>query len=212
MPSSMAARVAETASSMRCFFSLSSTSVAAPTWMTQTPPASLARRSWSFSVSQSESLRSISALICLTRASTSPASPPPSMIVVSSLVTTMRRALPSTSRPTWSSLRPTSGVTTWAPVSVAMSWSMALRRSPNAGALTATDVNVPRILLTTSVDSASPSTSSAMMNSDLPAPMTFSSSGRRSETDEILPWFTRMYASSRTDSMRSVSVTMYGER
>ena len=31
MPSSIAARVAETASSMRCFFSLSSTSVAAPT-------------------------------------------------------------------------------------------------------------------------------------------------------------------------------------
>ena len=31
MPSSTAARVADTASSMRCFFSLSSTSVAAPT-------------------------------------------------------------------------------------------------------------------------------------------------------------------------------------
>ena len=67
MPSSMAARVAETASSMRCFFSLSSTSVAAPTLMTQTPPASLASRSWSFSRSQSESVFSISALIWLTR-------------------------------------------------------------------------------------------------------------------------------------------------
>jgi len=32
-----------------------------------------------------------------------------------------------------------------------MSWSMALRRSPNPGAFTATDLNVPRILLTTSV-------------------------------------------------------------
>ena len=42
MPSSIAARVAETASSMRCFFSFSSTSVAAPTLITQTPPASLA--------------------------------------------------------------------------------------------------------------------------------------------------------------------------
>ena len=62
MPSSIAARVAEMASSMRCFFSLSSTSVCAPTLMTQTPPASLARRSWSFSRSQSESVRSISAL------------------------------------------------------------------------------------------------------------------------------------------------------
>ena len=67
MPSSIAARVAEMASSMRCFFSLSSTSVAAPTLMTQTPPASLASRSWSFSRSQSESVCSISALIWSTR-------------------------------------------------------------------------------------------------------------------------------------------------
>ena len=81
MPSSMAARVAEMASSMRCFFSLSSTSVWAPTLMTQTPPASLARRSWSFSRSQSESVRSISALIWLTRPVTSSWSPAPSMIV-----------------------------------------------------------------------------------------------------------------------------------
>ena len=49
MPSSTAARVAESASSTRCFFSLSSVSVAAPTLMTATPPDSLARRSWSFS-------------------------------------------------------------------------------------------------------------------------------------------------------------------
>ena len=112
MPSSIAARVAETASSMRCFFSFSSTSVAAPTLTTQTPPASFARRSWSFSRSQSESVDSISALIWLTRPLTSSASPPPSTIVVLSLVTTMRRAVPSTSSPTWSSLRPTSGATT----------------------------------------------------------------------------------------------------
>ena len=56
---------------MRCFFSLSSTSVAAPTLMTATPPASFARRSWSFSRSQSESVFSISALIWLMRPSTS---------------------------------------------------------------------------------------------------------------------------------------------
>src|SRR5207253_2924989 len=37
------------ASSTRAFLSLSSVSVAAPTLMTATPPASLARRSWSFS-------------------------------------------------------------------------------------------------------------------------------------------------------------------
>ena len=49
-----------------------------------------------------------------------------------------------------------------------MSWSIALRRSPNPGALIATALNVPRILLTTSVASASPSTSSAMTTSGLP--------------------------------------------
>ena len=70
-PSSMAARVADSASSMRCFFSLSSTSVAAPTLTTATPPASLARRSWSFSRSQSESVSSISRLIWAMRPLTS---------------------------------------------------------------------------------------------------------------------------------------------
>ena len=43
-PSSTAALVVDTASSILCFFSLSSTSVAAPTLMTATPPDSLARR------------------------------------------------------------------------------------------------------------------------------------------------------------------------
>ncbi len=46
---SIAARVADSASSTRCFFSFSSVSVAAPTRITATPPASLARRSCSFS-------------------------------------------------------------------------------------------------------------------------------------------------------------------
>src|SRR5215213_8573870 len=116
MPSSIAARVAETASSIRCFFSLSSTSVAAPTLMTQTPPASFATRSWSFSRSQSESVRSISAVSGATRPLTSSGAPAPSTIVVLSLVTTIRRARPSTSRSTWSSFSPTSGATTFAPV------------------------------------------------------------------------------------------------
>ena len=49
MPSSTAARVAWRASSTRAFFSLSSASEAAPTLICATPPASLARRSWSFS-------------------------------------------------------------------------------------------------------------------------------------------------------------------
>ncbi len=85
----------------------------------------------------------------------------------------------------FSSFRPTSSETTWPPVSTAMSWSIALRRSPKPGALMATDLNVPRILFTTSVASASPSTSSAMIASGLPPCMTFSSTGRRSFTAEI---------------------------
>ncbi len=66
-----------------------------------------------------------------------------------------------------------------------MSSSIALRRSPKPGAFTATDLNVPRILLTTSVASASPSTSSAMMTSGFPPCITFSSTGSRSLTAEI---------------------------
>ena len=206
-PSSMAARVAERASSMRCFFSLSSTSVAAPTWTTATPPASLARRSWSFSRSQSESVSSISRLIWEMRPSTSVDSPAPSTMVVSSLVTTTLRAVPIMSRPTPSSLRPTSSAMTWPPVRVAMSWSIALRRSPNPGALTATELNVPRILFTTRVASASPSTSSEMISSGRPDCMTFSRTGSMSWTELILPWFNRMYGSSRTASCRSGSET-----
>jgi hypothetical protein len=85
--------------------------------------------------------------------------------------------------------------------------SMALRRSPKPGALTATDLKVPRILLTTRVDRASPSTSSAMISSGLPDCMTFSSTGSRSLIDPILELTTSMYGSSRTASMRSASVT-----
>ena len=56
----------------------------------------------------------------------------------------------------------------------------ALRRSPKNGDLTATTRRVLRIELTTRVDSASPSTSSATISSGLPSARTFSSSGSRS--------------------------------
>ncbi len=92
-----------------------------------------------------------------------------------------------------------------------MSPSMALRRSPKPGALTATDLKVPRILLTTSVDRASPSTSSAMISRGLPDCMTFSSSGRRSFTLLILELTIRMYGSSNDVSIRSMSVAKYAE-
>ena len=65
------------------------------------------------------------------------------------------------------------------PVTIAMSSSMALRRSPKPGALTAAIFNPPRSLLTTSVASASPSTSSAMISSGLPVCTTASRIGSR---------------------------------
>ena len=211
MPSSTAALALRTASSMRSFCSFSSTSVAAPTLITATPPANLARRSCSFSRSYSESEFSISARICLTRPSICAWSPAPWTRVVSSLVTTTLRAWPSSSRPAVSSDRPTSSEMTWPPVRIARSCSMALRRSPKPGAFTATDLKVPRILFTTRVDRASPSTSSAMISSGLPDCMTCSSTGTSSLTLEILPETSRMYGSSSTASPRSMSVAKYAE-
>jgi hypothetical protein len=76
-------------------------------------------------------------------------------------------------------------------VRIARSWSIALRRSPKPGALTAAETKRPRILLTTSVDSASPSTSSAITSSGLPALATCSTTGSRSDTEEILFWTMR---------------------
>ena len=59
IPSSTAALVAARASSILSFLSLSSTSVAAPTWITATPPESFASLSCNFSLSNSESDSSI---------------------------------------------------------------------------------------------------------------------------------------------------------
>jgi hypothetical protein len=150
---------------------------------------------------------SISALIWLMRPLMSSSEPAPSTMVVSSLVTTILRARPSRSRVVFSSLRPMSSLMTWAPVRMAMSWSIALRRSPKPGALTEADLKVPRILLTTRVASASPSTSSAMIRSGLPDCMTFSSTGSMSRTAEIFELTSSTYGSSSTASMRSESVT-----
>ena len=193
MPSSSAARVAWRASSTRCFFSFISVSVAAPTLTTATPPDSLARRSCSFSRSKSESVFSISCLICLMRDLIASLSPAPSMIVVVSLSMTTLRARPSCVMVVFSSLRPISSVMTSPPVRMAMSSSMRLRRSPKPGALTATAVKVPRSLFTTIVASDSPSTSSATISSGRPLWMTCSSTGRMSLTAPIFWFAIRMY-------------------
>ena len=71
------------------------------------------------------------------------------------------------------------------PVRIAMSSSMALRRSPKPGAFTAQVLRMPRMLFTTRVASASPSTSSAMISSGRPALATCSSTGSRSRMLEI---------------------------
>ena len=66
------------------------------------------------------------------------------------------------------------------PVRMAMSSSIALRRSPKPGAFTARTLIVPRSLFTTSVASASPSTSSQMITKFFVTCSTFSSTGRMS--------------------------------
>src|SRR5215213_4779907 len=211
MPSSTAARVALKASSTRCFFSLSSVSVAAPTLITATPPASLASRSCSFSRSKSEVVVSIWVRICSMRPLIVSGSPAPSMNVVSSLVETTRRARPRSSSVALSSRRPTSSEMTWPPVRAAMSRSISLRRSPKPGALVARTFRVPRSLLTTRVASASPSTSSAMIMSGARAAATFSRTGRMSWIEEIFLSVIRINGSSSSASIRSGLVTKYGE-
>ncbi len=123
------------------------------------------------------------------------------------MVITARRTLPSTSSPESASLVPVSGLTTVAPSAAARSSMNALRRSPKNGAFTAATLTVLRIEFTTSVESASASTSSAMISSGLPDSTAFSSNGRRSWIALILSRFSRTWASSSTASMESLSVT-----
>src|SRR2546423_1295332 len=86
-------------------------------------------------------------------------------MVVFSLSTVMFLARPRSSRLRLSSLMPRSSLMNLPPVRMAMSSHMALRRSPKPGALTAHTLSVPRSLFTTRVARASPSTSSATINS-----------------------------------------------
>ena len=102
------------------------------------------------------------------------------MIVVFSFSTVTVLALPRSATSIDSSFSPRSSATNLAPVRVAMSLSISLRRSPKPGALTAQTLSTPRSLLTTRAARASPSTSSAITSSSLPVWATFSSSGRNS--------------------------------
>eukprot|EP01139_Manchomonas_bermudensis_P002383 Amastigsp_a4498_199.p3 type:complete len:280 gc:universal Amastigsp_a4498_199:1306-467(-) len=131
--------------------------------MTATPPLSFARRSWSFSLSYSESEVAIASRIASQRASMSAASPPPLSTRVESLSMVISLAVPRSSRVASSSLAPNSSVNISPPVRIAMSWSDLVRFSPKPGALTAATWVTPRSLLTMRVVRASPSTSSAMI-------------------------------------------------
>ena len=127
--------------------------------------------------------------------------------MVLSLSTVMRLARPRSVSFTFSSLMPISSEITWPPVRIEISSSMALRRSPNPGALMAVTLSVPRSLLTTRVAKASPSTSSAMITSGLPILATCSRIGSKSFM--LLTFFSemRMSGSSMTASIRSALVT-----
>ena len=196
MPSLTAARVAASAPSVRWRFSLSTTSVAAPTWITASRLASLARRSRAISRSFSCGARSASLRICPSRVSTASAVPAPSTNVHECSVTITRRALPRYSRRTFSSVSPASSVMTSPPVKAARSLRWAMRRCPKPGARTATASSVPCEALWTSIPSAAPSTFSARITSGRGCFMTVSSSGIRSCTAEIGFVVMKMYGSS----------------
>ena len=211
MPSSTAALVTLRASSIRSFFSCISGSVAAPTLSTATPPASLASLSWSFSLSNSDVVSSIWALIWPTLPSISEESPSPSTIIVFSFVTLTDFALPRSSILVSASVSPSSSDITWPPVRIAISLSISFLLSPYPGALTATTLNVPRSLFTISVVRASPSTSSAIISNLEPDCTICSKSGRISWIFEIFLSVIRIYGSSRVASIFSISVAIYAE-
>ena len=111
--------------------------------------------------------------------------PAPSTIVVFSLSNTTFFAVPRSSIVVVSSASPTSSEITLPPVNTAISSSIAFLRSPNPGALHAATFTMPRMLLTTNVARASPSTSSAIIISALPDFATPSRRGIKSLILEI---------------------------
>ena len=155
---------------------------------------------------------SICALICAQRASISSLVPAPSISLVVSLPITADLVSPSISRVTLSSDRPTSSETSVAPVKIAISCNMALRRSPKPGALTAATFTIPRILLITNVANASPSTSSAIINSGRPDFETASRVGSKSRMLEIFLSNNKINGCSSSAIILSALVTKCGDR
>src|SRR5438046_3573695 len=138
--------------------------------------------------------------------------PPPSMMVVLSLSITTFFAVPRSSIFTFSSRMPRSSVIARPFVRMAISSSIAFRRSPNPGAFTAADCSVPRSRFTTRVARASPSISSATISSERLILEACSRSGKRFFIE--LTFFSKIKIKqfSSTHCIRSGSVTKYGER
>ncbi len=134
------------------------------------------------------------------------------MMIVFSLPISMRLAEPSCANVTSSILRPTSSAITVPPVRMAISSNIALRRSPKPGALTATVFKMPRMLFTTNVASASPSISSAMINSGRLSLATCSSVGSKSRMFEIFLSCNNTYGFSSNAICRSALLMKYGDR
>ena len=115
-----------------------------------------------------ESVSASSCLSCATRMSISSRDAASAMIVVLLLVMFTLRAYPRQSRFAAAGPSPRSAARNVEPVTMAMSCRSDLRRSPKPGALMAATLSTPRILFTTSVASASPVISSAMISSGSP--------------------------------------------
>ena len=165
IPSSTAAFVADKASSILSFFSFISTSVAAPTSTTATPPAIFAKRSCNFSLSNSLVVSSSCVFICFTLADNFSLSPAPSTIIVFSFCILTCFALPNCSIVVSFNSNPKSEVITSPPVRTAISSSISFLLSPNPGAFTAATFSTPLNLFNTNVDNASLSISSAIISS-----------------------------------------------
>merc|ERR1719161_375817 len=133
------------------------------------------------------------------------------MITQFSLLRVTLAAWPSTSRPTVETSRPSSSFTTVAPVMMAMSSRYWLFRSPNPGALIATTLSWPRSLFTTSVARGSCSMSSAMIMSGHPPRIASSRMLTRSRAEVIFLSTSSSLQFSNSATMRSGSVTKYGD-
>mmetsp|Transcript_14962 Transcript_14962/g.28956 ORF Transcript_14962/g.28956 Transcript_14962/m.28956 type:complete len:266 (-) Transcript_14962:900-1697(-) len=207
IPSWTAAFVALRASSTLSFFSFNSVSVWAPTWTMATPPLRRAILSFSFSFSYSASAFSYKTLICLILSFTASSPEPSPTIVQCSFAKTILAAVPSTSAPHFESSKPSSSLTTVAPVKIPISSRYWLFLSPNPGAFMATTFRAPLILLTTRVARGSCSMSSAMIRTGYPPLMASSRMLTMSRAEVIFLSTRRRRQFSYSVTMRSVSVT-----